>query len=75
MVQLFIWVVIVVIGKSLLFAFEYALKNPLKSLSFTLMGWIEQYPVLELLVVIVVVPVGMNGLAFWVQDNFLMKRQ
>ncbi len=38
------------------------------------MGWIEDYPVLELFVVIVIVPVIMNGLAFWIQDNFLMKR-
>jgi len=28
-----------------------------------------------LIVVIVIVPVIMNGLAFWVQDNFLMKKQ
>lgn len=39
------------------------------------MGWIENYPVLELLVVIVFVPVLMNGLAFWIQDNFLMKKE
>lgn len=39
------------------------------------MGWIEHYPVLELVLVIVVVPVVMNGLAFWVQDNFLMKKE
>jgi len=37
------------------------------------MGWIEDYPVLELVLVIVIVPVIMNGLAFWVQDNFLKK--
>jgi hypothetical protein len=39
------------------------------------MGWIERFPVLELVLVIVVVPVVMNGLAFWVQDNFLMKKE
>lgn len=39
-----------------------------------MLGWIEEFPVLELLVVIVIVPVIMNGLAYWVQDNFLMKR-
>jgi len=26
------------------------------------------------MVVIVIIPVIMNGLAFWVQDNFLMKK-
>jgi len=38
------------------------------------LGWIEAYPNLELIVVMVIVPVVMNGLAFWVQDNFLKKR-
>lgn len=39
------------------------------------MGWIENYPVLELFVVLIFVPVVMNALAFWVQDNFLMKKE
>jgi hypothetical protein len=39
------------------------------------MGWIEDYEILELVVVIVIVPVIMNGLAFWVQDNFLKKQE
>lgn len=66
---------VVVIGKGILFGFEYGLKNPLKSFSFLIMGWIENYPVFELIVVIVLVPVLMNGLAFWIQDNFLMKKE
>ena len=37
-------------------------------------GWTQAYPILELFIVIVFVPVIMNGLAFWVQDNFLMKK-
>jgi len=75
LVQLLIWVSVVVIGKSVLFGFEYGLKNPLKSFTFLIMGWIENYPVFELIVVIVLVPVVMNGLAFWIQDNFLMKKE
>ena len=38
------------------------------------MGWVEAYPILELILVIVIVPVIMNAIAFWVQDNFLMKK-
>lgn len=63
-----------VLGKSILFAFEFAMESPLKNFTFSLMGWIEDYEVLELVVVIVIVPVIMNGLAFWVQDNFLKKQ-
>ena len=70
-----IWVSIVVIGKGVLFGFEYGLKNPLKNFSVLIMGWIENYPVLELFVVLIFVPVVMNALAFWVQDNFLMKKE
>jgi hypothetical protein len=75
LVQLLIWLSIVVISKSIFFGFEFGLEDFLKNLSFALMGWIERYPVLELVLVIVVVPVVMNGLAFWVQDNFLMKKE
>ena len=66
---------IVVINKLILFGLEYGLKTPLQNFTFLIMGWIEYYPVLELLVVIVVIPVIMNGVAFWVQDNFLMKKE
>lgn len=74
LVQLLIWISVVVIGKIFLFSLEFGLRNPLKIFSFLIMGWIENYPILELFVVIVIVPVIMNGLAFWIQDNFLMKR-
>lgn len=30
---------------------------------------------MELILVIVIVPVIMNGLAFWIQDNFLKKKE
>lgn len=53
---------------------EFFLRNILNKISEVLLGWIEAYPTLELVFVIVVVPVIMNGFAFWVQDNFLKKR-
>ena len=73
--QLLIWISIVVVGNSVIFALEIGLEQQLKTLSFFLLGWIEAYPVLELMLVIVIVPVIMNGFAFWVQDNFLKKRE
>ena len=39
-----------------------------------LFGWIQPFKVLELILVIIIVPVIMNGLAFWIQDNVLMKK-
>jgi hypothetical protein len=36
----------VVIGKSILFGFEFGLENPLKDFTISIMGWIEAYEVL-----------------------------
>lgn len=69
-----IWNAIVIVAKIVLFLLEYFLSAFLDIVSKFLLGWIEAYPTLELMVVIVVVPVIMNGFAFWVQDNFLKKR-
>ncbi len=66
---------VVVIAKSVVFAIELALTQPLTKFAQLILGWIEAYPTLELIVVIVIVPVVMNGLAFWVQDNFIMKKE
>lgn len=39
-----------------------------------LLGWIQPYPTWELIIVIIIIPVFMNALAFWIQDNFLKKQ-
>ena len=52
---------------------ELLLNSPLNTISEFLLGWVQPYPTLELVVVIIIIPVIMNGLAFWVQDNFLKK--
>jgi len=71
---LVIWNGIVIIAKCVLFGTEFGLEKQLQEFSMLILGWIEEYPVLELLLVMVIVPVIMNGLAYWVQDNFLMKQ-
>lgn len=43
LVQLLIWISIVVVGKGILFAFEFGIENPLKNFTIALMGWIEDY--------------------------------
>ena len=70
-----VWNVIVVISKTLLFYIEMGLSQPIIELAVILIGWIQPYQTLELILVIIVVPVIMNGLAFWIQDNFLMKKE
>ena len=39
-----------------------------------LLGWIQPYQTLELILVIIIAPLIMNALAFWFQDNFLKKK-
>ena len=60
--------------KSLLFILELTLNQPLNAITLFLLGWVQEYPAFELVIVIIIVPVMMNGLAFWIQDNFLKKR-
>jgi len=50
------------------------LSTPITSIAMALIGWIQPYQTLELILVIIIVPVIMNGLAFWMQDNFLKKK-
>jgi hypothetical protein len=73
-VQFLIWNLIVVISKTLLFELEVLLSGPLIAVATLLIGWIQPYETLELILVIIVAPVIMNGLAFWFQDNFLKKK-
>ena len=70
-----LWNVIVMSMKSLLFFIQDLLSSQIMWVTEALMGWITSYPKLELVLVMFVVPVVMNALAFWVQDNFLMKKK
>lgn len=74
LVQFLIWNAIVIVSKSILFETEVLLNVPLTNISLFLLGWIQPYETFELILVIIVLPVIMNGLAFWIQDNFLMKQ-
>jgi hypothetical protein len=73
-VQLIIWNLIVFAIKVIVFYMEYALSGPIITVSDFILSWIDQFETLELILVIIVVPVIMNGLAFWIQDNFLKKQ-
>lgn len=60
--------------KTILFFIELGLNKPLIAICGFLLGWLQPYPTFELIVVIIIVPTFMNGLAFWMQDNFLKKK-
>lgn len=75
MVQFAIWNIIVIVCKSILFTVELLCNKPLNAVSEFLLGWVQPYEALELVLVIIIIPVIMNGLAFWIQDNFLKKSE
>lgn len=50
------------------------LNQPLIDIATDILWWIQPYKTLELILVIIIVPLIMNGFAFWFQDNFLMKK-
>jgi hypothetical protein len=53
---------------------EMLLDSPLHFISSLALGWVQDYPAAELILVMIVIPLFMNALAFWVQDNFLQKK-
>lgn len=70
-----IWNIIVIVSKSLVFELEVVFNEQLIIITTFLLGWIQPYQTLELVLVIIIVPVIMNGFAFWFQDNFLKRKE
>jgi len=71
--QVAAWIFIVTVVKVfLLFALLIPLKNPLYAVGKWSMSGFDYYPKMELVIVMVLVPLVMNILVFWIQDNFLM---
>ena len=62
-------------SKTLVLGLEILLNAPIIAIASFLLGWIQPYETLELILVIIIIPVIMNGFAFWFQDNFLMKKE
>ncbi|EWS72964.1 homocysteine S-methyltransferase family protein (macronuclear) [Tetrahymena thermophila SB210] len=74
LMQLLIWNVIVIMSKSVLYFIQMGLQNVLLQIAgFLFQGITNIY--LELIIVMAIIPVVMNGLQFWVQDNFLKKHE
>ncbi|KAG9406818.1 hypothetical protein AC1031_003145 [Aphanomyces cochlioides] len=71
--QLFTWLVIICTTKVLIGSVIFALEAPLGNLAEWIFSPLANYPKVELVIVMVACPVLMNGLQFWIQDNFLKK--
>ncbi len=72
--QLSAWLMVTLIAKALLvFAVVLPFKDPLYRLVDVIFRPLNKYPQLELVLIMVVIPLVLNALTFWIQDHFLMK--
>ncbi|CAD8116648.1 unnamed protein product [Paramecium sonneborni] len=71
--QLTLWILIVVASKVILYFFQLLLGEYLLTAVSWMFQPINQYPELELIIVLVLIPLIFNALCFWVQDSFLKK--
>ena len=72
--QLGIWLAIVLLVKFIVFTIQYLLFKQLGYLSYIVLYWMNSIPLLKLVFVMMIVPTFMNMLLFWIQDNFLKKK-
>jgi len=70
--QLGVWLTIVTVVKFILLALIVAVKHHLYRFGAWVMSPINNYPRVELLVVMVVIPFLINVIVFWISDNVLM---
>lgn len=71
--QLTLWLLVVILVKLIIFfAIVIPLKGPLYDGGDYLLQGLDEYPRLELVFVMIIVPTIVNTLQFWIQDNFLM---
>eukprot|EP00927_Polykrikos_kofoidii_P077401 TRINITY_DN7433_c0_g1_i1.p1 TRINITY_DN7433_c0_g1~~TRINITY_DN7433_c0_g1_i1.p1 ORF type:complete len:238 (-),score=39.82 TRINITY_DN7433_c0_g1_i1:188-901(-) len=71
--QLAVWLVNVTAMKAIMVAVMVVFATPLESIAHYLLGPFMENARLKLIVVMIVTPVCMNSLQFWVIDNFIKK--
>jgi len=72
--QMFVWLFILTIGKSLLTLLFIAYKYGLNDFISGAFGSLKPHPEMELLLVMIVIPLVCNSISFWVTDTFLKKK-
>ncbi|TFJ80323.1 hypothetical protein NSK_008328 [Nannochloropsis salina CCMP1776] len=75
LVQLLSWLVIIFATKFLVFALIYLAWAPLNTLALALFMPFKRHRRVELVLVMIVGPLILNAVQFYIQDNFLMDEQ
>ena len=70
-IQVFMWLLIVCIAKTLQFAIEIEFSNVLIDIAIACISWLNPHPDMKVFAVVIFIPTIMNVVQFWIQDNFL----
>lgn len=73
LLQLASWILVIFVTKFVISLFILALEEPLGTFAVWLFKPLQEYPDVELAVVMIACPCLMNALQFWIQDSFLKK--
>lgn len=74
-IQILVWTFIVIIVKVLLGLIMKLIAPTLEFVTSVLIGWMNIYPTLKLILIMMVIPMTLNAIQFWVQDNILMAQK
>ena len=75
LVQLIVWGSIVVSAKMILFLVQVKFPFIFEYTSKILIGWLDLYPKVKLVWIMVIFPLILNSIQFWVQDNILKAKK
>lgn len=73
--QLIMWLIVVSLMKLCMVLVMLLLCVPLGTIAAFFLGFVSDYPKAELIVVMIITPICMNALQFWLFDNFLKKKE
>lgn len=73
--QLVLWLVVTITTKAIISAMIIMAAVPLHSSAATTLSPLEHYPRIQATIVVLVVPLGLNVMQFWIQDSFLKLRR
>ena len=70
-IQLVVWSVVVVIVKIIMFFSIQLFSTYFEQIADFLLGWLKKFPDLKLILIMIIVPIILNSIQFWLQDNIL----
>ena len=74
-IQIGVWGFIVIAVKWILFTFQALFAQTLETISNVLLGWLNMYPNIKLVLIMMIIPLIFNAIQFWIQDNILKAKK